>query len=443
MGRKFTAITCLILIGTNVLLVKSSPPSKGGDDNDSFEDSGEIVVQQPLARPKRGGYIEKPVGYGAAAGGMRFRGPAAVYSGGKNLAGYGGSVGMSTYSTGSGGSFGGGSFSGGSAGGSVGGSLPGPMSLYSYAPRRANAAVYGGIWGPQTNEEALKFDSHMTRSMIAEALASSGRRLYAGHGGLIPAAIQSRRNIQFYDVPSNFEAAEPITVEVGQSPAAQLNIRFKSSSSPLAVEQDHSPAPGSMRETSSEDEPHVLRHTVSRPIFQEVHEVIKPFRRVTQEIQPVQENVETVVARGDEIQGGTGIVAGQVLTADSGEVTGVQQTSNIIATGHGGSVGQGYVQGISTKPAIYGSGSYGMMNAGGQHAAVYSSKPKSYAAVQGQTGGYRQTGYGHGMAAGTGYQKQQITGGGGPEMAQVQIPFARRAAAAASAARGARRARRA
>ncbi|OTF81132.1 DFP2-like protein [Euroglyphus maynei] len=319
---------------------------------------------------------------------------------------------------------------GGGSFGSSGGSLPGPMSLYSYAPRRANAAVYGGIWGPQTNEEALKFDSHLTRSMIADVLASSGRRLYAGHGGLIPAAIQSRRNIQFYDVPSNFEAAEPITVEVGQSPAAQLNIRFKSSSSPLAVEQDHSPAPGSMRETSSEDEPHVLRHTVSRPIFQEVHEVIKPFRRVTQEIQPVQENVETVVARGDEIQGAG--LAGTILTADSGEVSG-GQTTNLI-TGHGGSAGQGYVQGISAKPASYGSGSYTSGMSGGQHiGAIYSSKPKSYAGH----GGFRQAGYGQGIAAGTGYQKHQMTGGA--EMAQVQIPFARRAAAAASA-RGARRA---
>lgn len=418
MGRKFTAIACFVgLIGTTIVL--ASPPSKGGDD--SFEDSGEIIVQQQkLTRPKRGGYIEKPAGYGAAAGGMRFRGPAAIYSGGgKNIAGYGG-----MYSTG------GGSFGGSVVSGSGGGSVPGPMSLYSYAPRRANAAVYGGIWGPQTNEEALKFDSHMTRSMIADAMASSGRRLYAGHGGLIPAAIQSRRNIQFYDVPSNFDAAEPITVEVGQSPASQLNIRFRSSSSPLAVEQDHSPAPGSMRETSSEDEPHILRHIVTRPILQEVHEVIKPFRRVTQEIKPVQEDIETVVARGDEIQGGGAAIGGTILTADSGEVSGGVQSANII-TGHSGSAGQGYVQGISTKPASYGSGSYtsGGMSTG-HIGAIYSSKPKSYAGH-----GFRQAGYG--VSAGAGYQKHQMTGGGA-EMAQVQIPFARRAAAAA--ARGARRA---
>ncbi|OTF79944.1 hypothetical protein BLA29_012833, partial [Euroglyphus maynei] len=61
MGRKFTAIVCLVLIGTNAILA-SPPSSKGGDD--SFEDSGEIIVQQQkLNRPKRGGYIEKPAGY--------------------------------------------------------------------------------------------------------------------------------------------------------------------------------------------------------------------------------------------------------------------------------------------------------------------------------------------------------------------------------------------
>lgn len=366
MAKQFTAIACIVLIGATVLAVPK----------DSFEDSGEKVVQQN--RQKRGGYIEKHAGYGASLGGMRVRGPAAVYTGAT-----GGSRGM-TYSTGS-------------------------SSLYSYAPRRANAALYGGIHGPQTSEESLKFDVGMTRSMIADAMAARGISLYAGHGGVVPAAIQSRRNIQFYDVASNFDAAEPITVDVGQSPASQLNIRFRSSSSPLAVEQDHAPAPGSVRETSSEDEPHVLRHTVSRPIYQEVHEVIKPFRRVTQEIQPVQENVETVVARGDEISGGG--ISGTVLTADSGEIGG---SAGFIS---GGGAGQGFVSGISAKQTGYGSGSYSSgLSQGG---AIM--KHKTYG-----------TGVRHGSYStmgGGGYPKNQY---GHPDsMTQVQIPFARRAAGAA------------
>ena len=37
---------------------------------------------------------------------------------------------------------------------------------------------------------------------------------------------------------------------------------------------------------------------MKKPIIQEVHEVITPFRKITQEIQPVQEEIQTIVARG-------------------------------------------------------------------------------------------------------------------------------------------------
>ena len=45
------------------------------------------------------------------------------------------------------------------------------------------------------------------------------------------------------------------------------------------------------------DEPHVLKHTVKKPVYQEVNEIITPYRRITQEIKPVQEEIETLVAR--------------------------------------------------------------------------------------------------------------------------------------------------
>ncbi|OTF75494.1 hypothetical protein BLA29_013148, partial [Euroglyphus maynei] len=41
----------------------------------------------------------------------------------------------------------------------------------------------------------------------------------------------------------------------------------------------------------------ILRHTVTKPVLQEVREVIAPFRRITQTVQPVQESIETLVAR--------------------------------------------------------------------------------------------------------------------------------------------------
>ena len=49
-----------------------------------------------------------------------------------------------------------------------------------------------------------------------------------------------------------------------------------------------------LQETSSEDEPHRLVHTVTKPIIQEVHEVISPFRKVIQEIRPLQEEVSSM-----------------------------------------------------------------------------------------------------------------------------------------------------
>ena len=57
---------------------------------------------------------------------------------------------------------------------------------------------------------------------------------------------------------------------------------LKSASSSLNVLQQHEGAGGDTQETSSEDEPHRLIHTVRKPIVQEVREVISPFRKVIQ-----------------------------------------------------------------------------------------------------------------------------------------------------------------
>ena len=115
-------------------------------------------------------------------------------------------------------------------------------------------------------------------------------------GAPIPAAIQSHHNIHYYDVPSTGHV-HPTTVEVGAS-SVPLNILFRSASSNLNVQQYHEGARGTNQKTQSEDEAHVLKHTVKKPIYQEVREVISPYRKITQEIKPVQEEIETIVARG-------------------------------------------------------------------------------------------------------------------------------------------------
>ncbi|KAJ6219560.1 hypothetical protein RDWZM_005372 [Blomia tropicalis] len=115
-------------------------------------------------------------------------------------------------------------------------------------------------------------------------------------GSIVPASIQSRHSIKYYDVPSS-GYVQPTSIEVGAS-SIPLNIIFRSASSNLNVQQYHEGARGNNQETSSEDEPHRLVHTVTKPIIQEVHEVISPFRKVIQEIRPLQEEIQTMVARG-------------------------------------------------------------------------------------------------------------------------------------------------
>ena len=121
-------------------------------------------------------------------------------------------------------------------------------------------------------------------------------------GGVIPAAIQSRHNIQYYDVP-NSGYIQPTTIEVGAN-QIPLNILFRSASSSLNVQQKHESAQGSYQKSQSEDEPHKLYHQVTKPVYQEVREVIMPYRKITQEIKPVQEDIQTIVARGTKGYGG-------------------------------------------------------------------------------------------------------------------------------------------
>ena len=120
--------------------------------------------------------------------------------------------------------------------------------------------------------------------------------------GPIPAAIQSRHNIEYYDVP-NSGYIKPTSIEVGANPIP-LNLLFRSASSALNVQQYHEGAKGSYQQSQSEDEAHVLKHMVTKPIYQEVREVISPYRKITQEIKPVYEEIKTIVARGQEKYGG-------------------------------------------------------------------------------------------------------------------------------------------
>jgi len=96
---------------------------------------------------------------------------------------------------------------------------------------------------------------------------------------------------------------KPTSIEVGAN-AIPIDFLFRSASSQLNVQQMHTGAMGSNQETASEDEAHMLKHTVKKPIYQEVREIVAPYRKITQEVKPVQENIETIIAKAQKSYGG-------------------------------------------------------------------------------------------------------------------------------------------
>ncbi len=134
----------------------------------------------------------------------------------------------------------------------------------------------------------------------------AGLALGGGYGaalsvpvGPLPAAIQSTRTYEVRPISLPQEPAVPQIIEI--EPSEQpVQIIFRSISSPVHVQQIHTPgAPGQVESTNSEDEPHRVTHEVMRPVIQEIREVIQPYRRVVQEVRPVLEEVHTVVAKGE------------------------------------------------------------------------------------------------------------------------------------------------
>lgn len=138
------------------------------------------------------------------------------------------------------------------------------------------------------------------RTISNLAHSSIGNELLAvNNANLIPIAIQTRHNIEYRKVPST-GSIQTATVEVGAN-SIPINVIFRSASSLLNVLQQHQGALGDVQESSSQDEPHRLVHTVTKPIIQEIHEVISPFRKITQEVHPVQEEIQTIVARNTQL----------------------------------------------------------------------------------------------------------------------------------------------
>ncbi|KAI7698038.1 hypothetical protein SSS_03230 [Sarcoptes scabiei] len=164
------------------------------------------------------------------------------------------------------------------------------------------------------------------------------------NGMPIKAAVNSQHFVEFQDVslPSNTPYA-PNLIEV-QSSVPSFSIKFNSVSSKVEVVHQHEPSKASKepKETFSEDEPHILRHQVVKPIIQEVHEIITPFRQIFQEIKPVVENIDTAIYRsvtgnGNTVQSATASVSTHGSNVNTNEL--LQQnrtsiTSSVIGSGN-------------------------------------------------------------------------------------------------------------
>ncbi|KAH9416916.1 hypothetical protein DERP_013887 [Dermatophagoides pteronyssinus] len=114
----------------------------------------------------------------------------------------------------------------------------------------------------------------------------------------IKAAINSHHIVNHYEIDTPKEPYKPNLIEV-KSSVPMFHIKFTSASSKVNVFHQHESSKGNKEpiESFSEDEPHILRHQVVKPIVQQIHEIITPVRKVVQEIKPVVETIDSIISR--------------------------------------------------------------------------------------------------------------------------------------------------
>ena len=115
--------------------------------------------------------------------------------------------------------------------------------------------------------------------------------------GSIPAAVYSRFSDRtvYVDTPLTRVPQASVDIDSGDLPLA---LNFRSRSSRITASQSNIGQPGYSRSDSSVDEPIRLNYQITRPVQQEVREIVVPTRNIVQEVRPVQENVERIVSTG-------------------------------------------------------------------------------------------------------------------------------------------------
>nr|XP_027204221.1 pupal cuticle protein 36-like [Dermatophagoides pteronyssinus] len=207
-------------------------------------------------------------------------------------------------------------------GGNNGGGYKGGNN--GFGNHQSNGGNGGGFYNPMSQHSSLGNNG-----------GYSGNNGARGPTGPVTAAIQSMRSVEVNEVQDSYENSEPQVIDIPPS-AMPIVINFRTSASQIQIHQSHEPGePREVQETQSEDEPHFLKHSVTKPVIQEVHEIIMPFRRVIQEIRPVEEEVKTIIAR--QAQGKGGVAGG--VTGGLGLGGGLNMMSGI--GGHGAAAAGG------------------------------------------------------------------------------------------------------
>ena len=139
--------------------------------------------------------------------------------------------------------------------------MPLEMIMISQAPTREQKSTY---------QPMMKMGA--TKSAYGGSKASKMNSM--GYQSMpVQAAVKSTHTVEYRDVPTEPLNIEPQTILV-EAMNIPLNILFQSKSSQLNLKSEHTPSKGSTQETQSEDEPHVLKHTVTKPILQTVSAIL-------------------------------------------------------------------------------------------------------------------------------------------------------------------------
>lgn len=168
-----------------------------------------------------------------------------------------------------------------------------PQSMVSYASETSDGYVPAGSISIPRGYRQMQTNGGQTYQSTQSVFQKIG-----DNESSYTASIRgAQRNVKVIDIPSTFSMpAETMTIQVPPS-SQPLTFILKSRSSQLNLQSSHQSEPGSYKETNSEDGLQVLVHSVTRPILHEIREIITPYRRVTQEVKPVQETAETLIAQ--------------------------------------------------------------------------------------------------------------------------------------------------